>query len=59
MEPQSLADHLQEGIYYLRSVIPNRKMGVGGMYATRDQFGEQIQTAALVPSTFEDLDVSL
>ncbi|ELU41708.1 coenzyme A synthetase, putative [Rhizoctonia solani AG-1 IA] len=59
MQPQTAAHDLQEGIYYLRHVIPNRNMGVGGMYATRNEFGEQIQMAALVPSTFNDRDVSL
>ncbi|CAE6424939.1 unnamed protein product [Rhizoctonia solani] len=56
MQPQSVAHGPEEGVYYLRSVIPNRNMGVGGMYATRGKFGEQIQTAALVPSTFDDRD---
>ncbi|KAF8707853.1 ligase, partial [Rhizoctonia solani] len=56
MQPQTAAHDLQEGIYYLRHVIPNRNMGVGGMYATRNEFGEQIQMAALVPSTFNDRD---
>ncbi|CAE7185181.1 unnamed protein product [Rhizoctonia solani] len=31
-------------------------MGLGGMYATRGKFGEPIETAALVPSTFEHRD---
>ncbi|KAF8760851.1 ligase [Rhizoctonia solani] len=56
MQPQTAAHDLEEGIYYLRQVIPNRNMGVGGMYATRNEFGEQIQMAALVPSTFNDRD---
>ncbi|CAE6469933.1 unnamed protein product [Rhizoctonia solani] len=53
MEPQLT---IQEGIYYLRSVIIGRNVGLGGMYATRGKFGEPIQTAALVPSTFEHRD---
>ncbi|KAH7344965.1 hypothetical protein B0J17DRAFT_23229 [Rhizoctonia solani] len=56
MEPQLKIRSPQEGIYYLRPVIIGRNMGLGGMYATRDKFGEPIQTAALVPSTFEHRD---
>ncbi|CAE6466791.1 unnamed protein product [Rhizoctonia solani] len=56
MEPQLPIQSPQEGIYYLRPVIIGRNMGLGGMYATRGEFGEPIQTAALVPSTFEHRD---
>ncbi|CAE6521409.1 unnamed protein product [Rhizoctonia solani] len=56
MEPQLTAQGPQRGIYHLRSVVIGRNMGLGGMYATRGKFGEPIQTAALVPSTFEHRD---
>ncbi|KAG8761885.1 hypothetical protein FRC11_012537 [Ceratobasidium sp. 423] len=56
MESQLTIQGPQEGIYYLRSVVLGRNMGLGGMYATRGKFGEPIQTAALVPSTFEHRD---
>lgn len=50
--------NLEPGTYALRSVTIGKRMGLGGMYATREEPGAPIHITAKIPSAIDRQNVS-